>query len=119
MLVEDARVEADHFLGRERVEHSAEAINFPRDVFRRAPLRALEHHVLDEMRDAVDLRPLAARSPPKPSERAPWAPSGRRVRSGEFLCALCLGCSTCLITLWHGAAVNVIPPGQSVAQFLA
>ena len=36
MLVEDARVEADHFLGGECVEHAAEAVDFARDVFRGA-----------------------------------------------------------------------------------
>ena len=36
MLVEHARVEADHFLGGERVEHSADAVHFARDIFRRA-----------------------------------------------------------------------------------
>ncbi len=114
MLVEHSRVEADHFFGGERVQHSAEAVNFARDVFRGAPLRALEHHVLDEMRDAVEFRPAraasprAARFPPKRNGRAPSAPSGRPGRSAEFPCAQCELYSTCLIPFLHGVAVNVI-----------
>ena len=66
MLVEHARVEADHFLRGEGVEHAAHAVHFARDVFGGAPRRALEHHVLDEMRDAVELGGLAPRSGAQP-----------------------------------------------------
>ena len=37
MLVKDARIEADHFLRRERIEHPADAVHFPRDIFRSPP----------------------------------------------------------------------------------
>ena len=62
MLVEDARVETDHFFRSEGVEHAAEAVDFARDVFRGATAGAFENHVLDEMRDAVDFHGFAARS---------------------------------------------------------
>ena len=62
MLVENARIEADHFLGGERVEHAADAVHFARDVFGGAARRAFEDHVLDEMRDAVQLGRFAARA---------------------------------------------------------
>src|ERR1700733_54809 len=73
MFVQDPGVEADHLLGGKCVEHSAESVDFPRNIFRRAPLCALEHHMLDEMRDAVDLSPLAPGSGPQPD------PNGHRV----------------------------------------
>ncbi len=60
MLVEHARIEADHFLRGEGVEHAAERIDFAGDVFCRAAARAFEDHVLDEMRDAVDVLGLSA-----------------------------------------------------------
>ncbi len=66
VLVENARVEADHFLRGERVEHAADAVHFARDVFGGAARGALEHHVLDEMRDAVQLGGLAARAGAQP-----------------------------------------------------
>ena len=66
VLVEHFRVEAGHFLGRKRVEHPAHRVHRLRDFFRRAPLGALEDHVLDEVRDAVALRRFAARSRAQP-----------------------------------------------------
>ena len=41
MLGEHARVEAHHFLCGKRVEHSADAVHFARDVLRAAPPRPL------------------------------------------------------------------------------
>ena len=67
MLVEHFGVEAGHFLGRERVEHAADGVHRLRDFFGRALARALEHHVLDEMRDAVALRRFGARSRAEPN----------------------------------------------------
>ena len=61
MLVQYLGVEADQFLGGEGVQVAADGIDRPRDVLGRAVRGALEHHVLDEMGDAVLLRGLAAR----------------------------------------------------------
>ena len=66
MLVEHARIEADHFFGGERVEHAADAVHFARDIFRGAPRGALENHVLDEMGNAVQAGRLAARTGAQP-----------------------------------------------------
>jgi hypothetical protein len=62
MLVEHFRVEAGHLLGRERIEHSADGVHRLRDFLGGALARALEHHVLDEMGDAVPLGGFGARS---------------------------------------------------------
>src|SRR6267143_3004732 len=53
MLVQDFGVEADLFLGSEGVEHAADGIHFAGDGFGGAALRALEDHVLHEVREAV------------------------------------------------------------------
>ena len=66
MLVNNPRVETNMFLRGESVEHPADAIGFAGNVFRGAPLRAFEHHMLDEMRDAVEIAGLAARTVQKP-----------------------------------------------------
>ena len=62
MLVDDAGVEADQLLRGECVEHAADAIGFARDVFGGAAFGALEHHVLDEMGDAVQSARFAPRA---------------------------------------------------------
>ncbi len=62
VLVEHFRVEAGHFLRRESVEHPAQRVHRLRDLLGRAPLGALEHHVLDEVRDPVAFRRFAART---------------------------------------------------------
>ena len=49
MLVQDFDVVADQFLGRERVQPAADGIHRPGDLFRRAVLGALEHHMLDKV----------------------------------------------------------------------
>ena len=66
MFIEDARIEANHFLGSEGIEHSADAIHFARDIFGGAPRRAFENHVLDEMRNAVQAGRFAARAGAQP-----------------------------------------------------
>ena len=53
VLVEHLDVVAGVFLGRERVELAADRIDLLRDLLRRSARRALEQHVLDEMRDAA------------------------------------------------------------------
>jgi hypothetical protein len=60
MLVQDFRVETDLFLRRKSVQHAADRIHFARDVFGRAPLRAFENHVFEEMREPVFGRDFAA-----------------------------------------------------------
>src|SRR6202034_3796838 len=62
MLVEDAGVEADHFFGGEGVEHAAERVDFASNVFGGAAAGAFEDHVLDEVRDSVEVLRLAARN---------------------------------------------------------
>ena len=66
MFIQDAGIEADHFLGGEGVEHAADAVHFAGDIFRGAPRGSLEDHVLDEMRNAVDAGRLAARTGTQP-----------------------------------------------------
>ena len=63
MLVEHFGVEAGHFLGRKRVQHPAHRIHRLRDFLGGAFARALEHHVLDEVRDPVALRRFARAIP--------------------------------------------------------
>jgi hypothetical protein len=60
VLVEHFRVEASHLLCREGIEHPAQRVHRLRDLLGRAPLGALEHHVLDEVRDPVAFRRFAA-----------------------------------------------------------
>ena len=66
VFVEDFDVVARVFLGGEGVELAADRVDRLRDVFRRPRCRALEEHVLDEMRDAAALRRLVPRSPGQP-----------------------------------------------------
>jgi hypothetical protein len=53
VLIEDFDVEADAFLGGEGVHVAADGIDLAGDIFGGAGFRALEHHVLDEVGDAV------------------------------------------------------------------
>ncbi len=62
MVVEDFGVEADLLFRGEGVEHAADGIHFAGDRFGRAVLGAFEHHVLDEMGEAVFFRDFAARA---------------------------------------------------------
>ena len=62
MLVENFDVEADAFLRREGVHIAADGIDLAGDGFGGARLRALEHHVLDEVRDAVPFGIFVARA---------------------------------------------------------
>jgi hypothetical protein len=55
------RVVRGHFLRCERVVARAELVEDAVDVFPAVFLRALEHHVLEEVRDAVDVDVLVAR----------------------------------------------------------
>ncbi len=78
MFVEHLGVEADHLLGGESVEITADRIDGTRDVLGRPVRRALEQHVLNEMRDTIFFRGLAAgaarkpRFPPTRIARAAW-----------------------------------------------
>ncbi len=60
MLVQHLDVKADAFLGGKGVHVAADGIDLAGDFFRAAVLRALEHHVLDEVRDAVPLQVFVA-----------------------------------------------------------
>ena len=62
MLIENFDVEADAFLRREGVHVAADGIDLAGDVFGGARLRALEHHVLDEVGDAVPFGIFVARA---------------------------------------------------------
>src|SRR5271166_420983 len=62
MLVQYLDVEADRLLTGEGIHIAADGVHLPRDVFGRAARRALEHHVLYEMRDAVDIGILMTRA---------------------------------------------------------
>ena len=73
VFVEHLDVVARVFLGREGVELAADRIDRLRDVLGRSGGRALEQHVLDEMRDAAALGgfvPRAARQPHADTDRA-------------------------------------------------
>ena len=60
MLVQHLDVEADAFLGGEGVHVAADGVHLARNFLRGAVLGALEHHVLDEVRDAVPLQVFVA-----------------------------------------------------------
>ncbi len=60
MLVQNFGIEADLFLGSERIEHAADGIHFARDGFGGAALRTLEDHVLHEVGQAVFFGDFAA-----------------------------------------------------------
>ena len=60
MLVQHLDVEADAFLGGEGVHVAADGVDLARNFLGAAVLRALEDHVLDEVRDAVPLQIFVA-----------------------------------------------------------
>ena len=60
MLVQHFDVEADTFLGGEGVHVAADGVDLAGNFLRAAVLRALEDHVLDEVRDAVPLQVFVA-----------------------------------------------------------
>ena len=62
MLVQHLDVVADQFLGGERVQAAADGIHRPGNLLRCAVLGALEHHVLDEVRQAGFVQLLFARA---------------------------------------------------------
>ena len=116
MFIENARIEADHFLGGEGVKHAADAINFARDIFSGAARGAFENHVLDEMRNAVHAGRFAARAGAQPYAHGNGVDVLHRlgdddepVRKGCCLdLVICVGHCPCLIPLWHGEAINVM-----------
>ena len=70
VLVEHLDVVAGVFLGGERVELPADRVDRLGDVFGRPRARALEEHVLDEVRDAAALRGFVARPARQPDADA-------------------------------------------------
>ena len=62
VLVQHFGVETDHLLGGVGIHHAANGVHRARNFLGRAPLGALENHVLDKMRDAVVRGGLAARA---------------------------------------------------------
>ena len=93
VLVEHLDVVARVLLGGERVELAADRVDRLRDHLRRPRRRALEEHVLDEVRDAafgVGLVPRSARQPhadrhrPHVRHRFGHEPQARRQRFGNY-----------------------------------
>src|SRR5580658_10286898 len=66
MLVENFDVEADAFLRGESIHVAADRIDLTGDVFSGAGLGPLEHHVLYEVRDAIEFGILIAGTGLKP-----------------------------------------------------
>src|ERR1700674_558203 len=60
VLIEDIDIEADAFLRRESVHVAADRINLAGDGLGGTGFRALEHHVFDEVGDAIPFRILVA-----------------------------------------------------------
>ncbi len=56
VLVQHLHVEADGFLAGEGVEIAADGVDFASDALRGAGFRPFKDHVLDKMRDAIQLR---------------------------------------------------------------
>src|SRR5579864_8086072 len=67
MLVEDARVETDHFFRSESIEHAAHAIHFASNVLGSPAAGALENHVLDKVRNAIEVGGFAAGAAANPN----------------------------------------------------
>ena len=76
MLVEHLDVVARALLRRESVEMAPDRVDLLRDVLRRPGRRALEEHVLDEVRDARVRRALVPRSAGQPDPEADRACAG-------------------------------------------
>ena len=76
VLVEHLDVVARALLGREGIELAADGVDLLRDVLGRPARRALEEHVLDEMRDARVGRALVARPAGQPRPEADRAHAG-------------------------------------------
>jgi hypothetical protein len=66
VLIEDFDVEADAFLRREGVHVPADRINLAGDVFGGSGFRTFEHHVFDEVRNAIPFGIFVARAGLKP-----------------------------------------------------
>src|SRR5208282_1502492 len=66
VLIENFNIEADTFLRGERVHIAADGIDLAGDGFGGARLRSLEHHVLDEVGNAIEFRLFVARTRLKP-----------------------------------------------------
>src|ERR1700688_3027619 len=62
MLIENFDVEADAFLGRERIHVAPDRVDLAGDGFGRTGLGAFKDHVLDEMRDAIPFGVFVARA---------------------------------------------------------
>src|SRR6202521_4649815 len=62
VLIEDFDIEADTFLRRESIHIAADRIDLAGNRFGGAGFRALEHHVLDEVGDAIPFRIFVARA---------------------------------------------------------
>ena len=62
VFIQHFNVETNAFLGGEGVHVAADRIDLASDGFGGACLGALEHHVLDEMRDAIPFGVFVARS---------------------------------------------------------
>src|SRR5882762_4362895 len=79
VLVKNLSVEADLLLGSKRVKHAADGIHFAGDGFSGAAFRALENHVLDEVREAVFLENFAAGTIANPNADRNGANVGHRL----------------------------------------
>jgi hypothetical protein len=62
MLIQHFNVEADRFLAGKGVHIAADRVDLAGNVLRCPVARPLEHHVLDEVRDAVDPRVFVPRA---------------------------------------------------------
>jgi hypothetical protein len=79
VLVEHLDVVRGVFLGRERVELTADRVNRLGDVLGRPCIRALEEHVLDEVRDARPIVGLVSRTACEPDTNSDRTDMGHRL----------------------------------------
>ena len=79
MLVEDLQVEGGVLLGREGIHVATDRVDLRGDLLRRARLRALEDHVLDEVADPGLGEGLVAASPLQPDPDRDAADMGHRL----------------------------------------
>ena len=102
-------------LGGEGVDLAADLLEQPRVLLGRHVRRALEHHVLEHVRDAADADVLVLRSRrdkrPAPSR---WAPCGRRGTAPRGRCR-----SLQLLTSSLGAATDAAVAGAALAGLAA